>query len=245
MAGHSKWANIRHRKERADTKKGKIFSRCAKEIISAVKAGGIDSKTNSRLRLAIDKAKANNVPNDVIERNIKKASSQDQADYTEMAYELYGHGGVGIVVDILTDNKNRTASDIRIATNKKGGSIASPGSVAFNFDKKGVIRFSKEHAIEEELFLAASEAGAEDFIASSDYYEVQTDPYIFAQVKEAVEGLGFKSDESGLHMVPKSLVSCSDEDMQANMELIDWLEDLDDVDAIYHNMNLSAFQKGD
>ena len=163
MAGHSKWANIKHRKGRADAIKGKIFSRLTKEIISAVKQGGPDPKSNTRLRIVIQKARAANLPNDNIERNIKKATSADQADYTEMTYELYGHGGVGIIAEVMTDNKNRISSDMRIATNKKGGTVATPGSVSFNFDRKGVIQVLKKNAVEDELFLAATEAGAEDF----------------------------------------------------------------------------------
>ena len=155
MAGHSKWANIKHRKGKADAKKGKIFSRVAKEIISSVKLGGADPKSNPRLRVAMLKARDVNMPNDNVERNIKKASCADQADYHELTYELYGHGGVGIIVDVMTDNKNRIASEMRIATNKKGGTIASPGAVAFNFDRKGVIQIAKKNAIEDELFLAA------------------------------------------------------------------------------------------
>ena len=147
MAGHSKWANIKHRKGRADAKKGKIFSRIAKEIISAVKLGGADHKANPRLRLALVKAREANVPNDIIERNIKKASSADQADFTEMTYELYGHGGVGIIIDAMTDNKNRLASEMRIATNKRGGVIATPGAVAFNFDRKGVLQITKKNTL--------------------------------------------------------------------------------------------------
>src|SRR3990172_108699 len=143
MAGHSKWANIKHRKERSDKKKGKLFSRIAKEIISAVKQGGSDIKTNTKLKLALLKAKDVNLPNDVIERNIKKASSRDQSDFINMSYELYGYGGVGVFVDIMTDNKNKISSEIRIATNKCGGNIATPGAVAFNFDRKGIIKIEK------------------------------------------------------------------------------------------------------
>src|ERR1051326_5724560 len=158
MAGHSKWANIKHRKGKADAIKGKIFSRLTKEIISAVKQGGPDPKSNTKLRMVIQKARAANLPSDNIERNIKKAASADQADYQEMSYELYGYGGVGVIVEIMTDNKNRISSDMRIATNKKGGTIASPGAVAFNFDRKGVIRVLKSNAIEDELFMASTEA---------------------------------------------------------------------------------------
>ena len=191
MAGHSKWANIKHRKDRADKKKGKIFSRVAKEIISATKLGGPDPKSNPRLRLALQKARSANLPNEIIERNIKKASSIDQADYHEMTYELYGHGGVGIIVDVMTDNKNRIASEMRIATNKKGGTIASPGAVAFNFDRKGIIQVSKKNAIEDELFLASSEAGAEDFEATEDMFVITTDPAIFMLLKMPSTTLAF------------------------------------------------------
>jgi YebC/PmpR family DNA-binding regulatory protein len=240
MAGHSKWANIKHRKGKADAKKGKIFSRIAKEIISAVKVGGgPDPKNNPRLRLALQKAREQNVPNDIIDRNIKKASSADQANFDEFTYELYGHGGVGIIVDAMTDNKNRLSSDMRIATNKRGGTIAAPGAVAFNFDRKGVIQISKKHAIEEELFLAATEAGAEDFEAADEMFIVTTDPAHLYAVKEAINKLGFQCDEASLEMIPKSTVDVDEENAKANMALIEWLEDLDDVDAVYHNMNIT------
>lgn len=238
MAGHSKWANIKHRKEKADLKKGKVYSRIAKEIISAVKVGGSpDPKANPRLRLALDRAKSNNVPNDIIERNIKKASNADQADFHELTYELYGYGGVGILVEVMTDNKNRVSSDMRIATNKRGGTIASPGAVAFNFDRKGIIQVAKKHAVEDELFLTSSEAGAEDFESEGDLYIITTDPMQLNQVKEAVEKLGFKADEVSLEMIPKVWVECTEEQRKDNMALIDWLEALDDVDAVYHNMD--------
>jgi YebC/PmpR family DNA-binding regulatory protein len=238
MAGHSKWANIKHRKGRADAKRGKFFSRAAKEIISAVKAGGPDPKNNPRLRLAIQKGREGNLPNDVIERNIKKASNADQADFIEMTYELYGHGGVGIIADVMTDNKNRIASEMRIATNKRGGVVATPGAVSFNFDRKGIIQIAKKHAVEEELFMKASEAGAEDFEASDDMYIITTSPVDLYAVKSAVEELGFKCDEASLEMLPKSTMDVDVENGQANLALIDWLEQLEDVDAVYHNMNL-------
>lgn len=238
MAGHSKWANIKHRKGKADARKGKVFSRVAKEIISAVKLHGPDPKSNPRLRLAIQKAKQNNLPNEIVDRNIKKASSESQADFTEMTYELYGHGGVGIIVDMMTDNKNRAASDMRIATNKRGGTIASPGAVAFNFDRKGIIQIQKKHAIEDELFLAVTEAGAEDFESEEDSFVIITDPGDLYTVKEAVEKLGFKCDEASLEMVPKTYVECDVETAKDNLALIDWLEELDDVDAVYHNMKI-------
>lgn len=238
MAGHSKWANTKHRKGRADAKKGKIFSRIAKEIISATKLGGPDPKANPRLRLALVKARSANMPNENIERNIKKASSDDQEDFHELTYELYGHGGVGIIADVMTDNKNRISSEMRIATNKKGGTIASPGAVAFNFDRKGVIQIAKKNAIEDELFLAASEAGAEDFEAADDMYMITTDPANLYTVKDAITHLGFACESAELEMIPKLYVECDVETAKENLALIDWLEDLEDVDAVYHNMKI-------
>jgi YebC/PmpR family DNA-binding regulatory protein len=236
MAGHSKWANIKHRKERADAKKGKAFSRITKEIISAVKQGGPDPKANPRLRLVLQKARVANLPNENIERNIKKASSADQADFSEVVYELYGYGGVGIIVEIMTDNKNRTASDIRIATNKRGGTIANPGAVTFNFDKKGVIRIDRKKADEDTLFLAVGEAGADDFEVAEEAYIVTTPPDGLFQVKEKIDEMGIPVEEAELEMIPKTYVECNEEDAKANLALIEWLEDLDDVDAVYHNM---------
>lgn len=235
MAGHSKWANIKHRKEKADAKKGKVFSRITKEIISAVKQGGADPKSNTKLRLAIQKAKAVNLPSDNIERNIKKAGSADQADFTEMTYELYGHGGVGLVVEIMTDNKNRISSDMRIATNKRGGTVASPGAVLFNFEQKGILRIKKGLS-EDELFLAASEAGAEDFSSEEEGYVVTTPPDLLYKIKEELEALGAVIEEVSLERLPKTYVECGPEDLAANEALIEWIEALDDVDAVYHNM---------
>ena len=238
MAGHSKWANIKHRKERSDAKKGKIFSRMAKEIISAVKTGGADVKNNPRLRLAVQKAKEANLPNEVVDRNIKKASNADQADFIEMTYELYGHGGVGIIADVMTDNKNRISSDMRIATNKRGGNVATPGAVAFNFDRKGIIQVQQAGVLEENLFLAATEASAEDFESQGDLFIITTDPADLYAVKEVLTKKGFKVDEASLDMIPKVYVDCDEETLLANSALIDWLEALDDVDAVYHNMNV-------
>jgi YebC/PmpR family DNA-binding regulatory protein len=237
MAGHSKWANIKHRKGRADAAKGKVFSRIAKEIISAVKQGGGDPKANARLRLAIEKARAVNMPNENVQRNIKKASSTDQSDYFELTYELYGHGGVGIIVEVMTDNKNRIASEMRITTNKKGGSIASPGSVAFNFDQKGVIQVAKDQSAEDDLFLLAIDCGAEDFEPADDLYMITTAPENLFEVKAKIEEKGIKCEEANLEMIPKVYVDCDQETAKANMELIEWLEGLDDVDAVFHNMS--------
>lgn len=238
MAGHSKWANIKHRKERADKKKGKIFSRIIKEIISAVKQAGSDPKTNSKLRIAIQKAKDANVPSDNVERNIKKAASSDTQDYSEMTYELYGFGGVGIIVDIMTDNRNRISSNIRIATKECGGTIATPGAVAYNFDRKGVVRVLKSSIKEDDLFLLVSGTGAEDLVTDEEVYVVTTPVEVFYKVKEAIEKSGGKCEEAELAMVPKICVEVSDEAADLNIALIEWLENLDDVDAVYHNMKI-------
>lgn len=237
MAGHSKWANIKHRKGKADAIKGKIFSRSAKEIITAVKLGGPDRIGNARLRLAIEKAKESNVPNDIIDRNIKKASSADQADFVPITYELYGHGGVGIIVEAMTDNKNRTASDMRIATNKRGGVIATPGAVQFNFEAKGVIEIPIAQSTEDELFMLAMEAGAEDFEVADEYFIVTTAPNELLTVKEAIKAKGLKPESAEVEMIPKVWVDCDEECQKSNLALVDWLEALDDVDAVYHNMN--------
>ncbi len=238
MAGHSKWANIKHRKGRADLIKGKLFSRVTKEIISAVKQGGPDPKVNPKLRLALIKAREVNLPNDNIERNIKKASSADQADFSELTYELYGYGGVGILAAMMTDNKNRASSEMRIATNKKGGTIATPGAVLFNFDRKGIIEVSKNNVVEDELFLIASSEGAEDFAVTEESFIIVTAPEQLFEVKEKLDSKGVKCDEARLQMIPKNYIECDPEAQKANLELIEYIEGIDDVDEVYHNMNL-------
>jgi YebC/PmpR family DNA-binding regulatory protein len=238
MAGHSKWANIKHRKEKADLIKGKIFTRIIKEIITAVSLGGPDDKSNARLKLALQKAKAVNVPKETIERNIKKASSSSSMAYFEITYEIYGYGGVGLFLEIMTDNKNRTSSDIHIVMNKKGGTLAMPGGVAYNFDQMGVIQVLKDRVVEEDLFLAVTEAGALDFENENDMFVVLTAPDKLFSVKEVVDRLKVVVQSAELQRVPKNLIECSSDDQEANIELINSLELLDDVDAIYHNMKL-------
>lgn len=238
MAGHSKWANTKYRKERADRAKGKLFSRLIKELISAVRQGGPDPKVNTKLRLVLQKAKTANLPGDTIERNIKKAEAADQSDYTEVVYELYGHGGVGIIVEGMTDNRNRMASDIRIAINKKGGNIASPGAVSFNFTQYGVIQVFKKQYTEEKLFEIAIEAGAEDFNAAEEVFLILTAPSELYQVKERLTERGVPCENAILEMIPKNYIECDADTMKGNLELIDWLEALDDVDAVYHNMKV-------
>ncbi len=240
MAGHSKWANIKHRKEKADAQKGKIFSRHAKEIISAVKVGGPDPKANPRLRLAIQKAKAINMPNENIDRNIKRGSAADQANYEPVSYEIYGYGGVGIIVEATTDNKNRSASDIRTVLGRRGGTLATPGAVSFNFDRRGVIQVARspQHS-EEELFETAILAGADDFESAPEGYFIVTDPSSLYAVKEKLEEKCILSEEADFELVPKHLVACRGDDRSYNLVLIEMLEGIDDVNAVYHNMDLS------
>lgn len=239
MAGHSKWANIKHRKEKSDKLKGKLFSRIAKEIISSVKLGGDDPKTNPRLRVAIQKAKEANFPNENVERNIKKAMHPDQADFVSQNYELYGHGGIGLIVEAMTDNKNRTVSDLRIATNKRGGSLAEVGAVSYGFDRKGMLQYPSQ-LDEQALFEAAIDAGAEDFEAGEGGYLVTTEPTQLYLVKEILEGKGYSAAEANIEMLSKHTVCCGDEERLANQALIDWIEELDDVIAVYHNMELDS-----
>jgi YebC/PmpR family DNA-binding regulatory protein len=239
MAGHSKWANIKHRKGKADQAKGKIFSRVTKEIITAVKLGGSDPNINARLRLALDKARDANMPKENIERNIKKATSADQEDFKPITYELYGHGGVGLIVEVMTDNKNRASSEILIATQKRGGKIATPGAVAFNFNLKGVIHLTSEKPLsEEELFEWVSEAGADDFEKIEDTYVITTKPEALHEVKIAMEKRDLKIESAELEMIPKVTVDCNEQSLKSNLDLIDWLDELDDVDRVFHNINL-------
>lgn len=240
MAGHSKWANIKHRKEKSDKQKGKIFSQLAKEIITSVKVGGPDPQANPRLRLAIQKAKTANFPNDNIERNIKKASSGQAENFESVTYELYGFEGVGLFVEATTDNKNRTASEIRIAINKRGGTLATPGSVSFNFDRKGVILVTRKSQSEEEMVLRSLEAGAEDLESTPEGYLIITDPASLFAVKDKLEKEGIMADEAGFEMVPKGLIACSEEAKKDNLALIEWLEDIDDVTHVFHTMEITS-----
>ncbi|MBM3193514.1 MAG: YebC/PmpR family DNA-binding transcriptional regulator [Chlamydiae bacterium] len=237
MAGHSKWANIKHKKERADAKKGKAFSKVTKEIITAVKQGGSDPKTNAKLRLAILKAKEVNLPNENIERNIKKAEASD-VQYETITYELYGYGGVGIICEAMTDNKNRTYSDIRIATNKRGGVIANPGAVSYQFDQKGILQIPKSGIDPDLLLLEVLEKGGEDFQDEEEAYFIITAPDQLYQVKEGLEKAGYKAAEANIEMIPKMLVACDEEAKKNNEALIEWLEGIDDVDEVYHNMEM-------
>lgn len=237
MAGHSKWSNIKHKKARVDAARGKVFSRIAKEIMSAVRQGGDNPKHNVKLRLALQKAKIANMPQENIQRNIKKASETNKEDYFAFVYELYGFGGVGILAEVMTDNRNRIASDMRIVVNKKGGNIASPGAVQFNFQQKGVFFLPKEGNIgSEDMFLLVSDFDVEDFEEAEDEYIVVTSVGSFYSVQESFEQAAVVFRDAKITMQPKVFVSCSSEDMQKNLALIEALESVDDVDEVFHNM---------
>lgn len=239
MSGHSKFANIKHKKEKNDAKKGKIFTVIGREIVMAVKAGGPDPSNNSKLRDVIAKAKANNMPNDTIERGIKKAAGADSADsYERATYEGYGPNGVAIIVETLTDNKNRTAGNVRSAFTKGNGSIGTQGCVSFMFDQKGQILIDKEECEmdADELMMIALDAGAEDFSEEEDCFEVLTEPDDFSAVREALEEAGVPMLEAQVAMVPQTYVELTDEkaikDLQKTLSL---LEDDDDVTDVWHN----------
>ena len=236
MSGHSKFANIKHKKEKNDSAKGKIFTVIGREIAVAVKEGGADPANNSRLRDVIAKAKANNMPNDTIERGIKKAAGD--ANSVNLTYEGYGPNGVAIIVDALTDNKNRTAANVRSAFTKGGGNVGTPGSVSFMFDKKGQIIIDKEECEmdADELMMLSLDAGAEDFAEEEDSYEVITAPEDFSAVREALEKEGIPMMEADVTMIPQTWVELTDDDAIKKMNrILDLLDDDDDVQATYHN----------
>ncbi|MBB6451902.1 YebC/PmpR family DNA-binding regulatory protein [Salirhabdus euzebyi] len=239
MAGHSKWKNIQHRKNAQDAKKGKIFMKLAKEIYIAAKEGGPDTDTNSALRLAVDKAKSNNMPNDNIERAIKKATGGlDGVNYEETTYEGYGPGGVAVMVNVLTDNRNRTASEVRHAFSKNGGNLGENGCVAFMFDRKGYFVIDRrEHNIDEdELMMDVIDAGADEIETSEEVFEIYTDPESFTGVRDALLEKGYQFETAELTMIPQTTTQLSPELEEKMLKLMDMLEDSDDVQDIHHNM---------
>ena len=239
MSGHSKFANIKHKKEKNDAKKGKIFTVIGREIVMAVKAGGPDPANNSKLRDVIAKAKANNMPNDTIDRGIKKAAGADSADsYEKAVYEGYGPNGVAIIVETLTDNKNRTASNVKNAFTKGSGNVGTPGCVSFMFDKKGQIVIDKEEyeGDADELLMQVLDAGAEDFVEEEDSFEVLTDPDDFSAVRLAMEEAGIPMASAEVTMIPQTYVELTDAKDIANIQkTLDMLDDDDDVQDVYHN----------
>ena len=239
MSGHSKFANIKHKKEKNDAARGKIFTRIGREIAVAVKEGGPDPANNSKLRDVIAKAKSNNMPNDTIDRSIKKAAGDgDAVNYVEAVYEGYGPSGTAIIVETLTDNRNRTASNVRNAFTKGGGNVGTQGCVSFMFDKKGQIIVDKEECEmdADDLMMAALDAGAEDFSEEEDSFEIITDPDSFSEVREALEKAGLPMAEADVTMIPQTWVTLtSEEDIKQINRILDLLDEDDDVQHVYHN----------
>ena len=239
MSGHSKFANIKHKKEKNDAAKGKMFTIIGKEIAVAVKEGGADPDNNSKLRDVIAKAKANNMPNDTIERGIKKAAgNMDAVNYEQVRYEGYGPNGTAIIVDALTDNRNRTAANVKACFTKGSGNVGTQGCVSFMFDTKGQIIIAKEECDldADELMMMALDAGAEDIIEEEDSFEVITAPNDFSAVREALEKEGIKMAEAEVTMIPQNYVELTDEESIKKINVIlDRLDEDEDVQKVYHN----------
>lgn len=237
MSGHSKWSTIKRKKEKTDQQRAKVFTKIGRELAMVVKAGGPDPNVNSKLKDVIAKAKANNVPNDNIERIIKKAAGEGDGDnYEEIVYEGYGPCGVAVVVETLTDNRNRTAGDLRHYFDKCGGNLGQPGSVMFMFQRKGMIVIEGEGLDEEKVMEDALEAGAEDFNFDGDVFEISTDANNVSAVSEALEKKGYTFLSAEPAYIPATMTTITDEEARAKMEkLLDMLEDNDDVQNVWHN----------
>ena len=239
MAGHSKWANIQHRKKAQDAKRGKLFTRLIREIVVAAKAGGSDTDSNPALRTAVDKAKAQSVPKDAIERAVKRGAGElDGSDYEEIRYEGYGPAGVAFIVDCLSDNRNRTVAEVRHAFSKGGGNLGQSGSVSYMFDSVGVLLYSPEHD-EDNIMEAALEAGAEDVIVADDgSIEVLTSAEDYIAVKQAMTDVGLEPEDADLTMRASTNAELGVEDAQKVLRLVDLLESSDDVQEVYYNADI-------
>lgn len=239
MAGHSKWANIKHRKGAQDAKRGKIFTKLIREITVAARTGGGDLETNARLRAAVDKAKIENMPKDTIERAIKKGTGDLEAvNYEEGTFEGYGPGGVAVIVEFMTDNRTRTVADVRHIFSKHNGSLGVTGSVSFLFDRKGLIAFATENDFDR-IFEIALEAGAEDVKDEGDAYEVLTDPADFIGVRDALAAAGLTWESAEVTMLPQTMVKLEGKNAEQMLKMMDKLEDYDDVQNVYANFDIS------
>jgi YebC/PmpR family DNA-binding regulatory protein len=239
MSGHNKWASIKHKKGAMDAKRGKIFTKLIREITVAAKLGGSDPDMNPRLRTAISKAKEANMPNDNIDRAIKRGAGElDDITYVEKTYEGYGPDGVALIIDTLTDNTNRTTADIRRILSRAGGNLGQDGCVAYMFETKGVIYIPKEEYKEEELFEIALEVGAEDMQNSDSQYIIYTSKDDFSNVKEALEEKKIKIESSGLERIAKTTVPMSEEKAEKILNLVENIEDSDDVQSVYSNVEI-------
>ena len=240
MSGHSKWHNIQAKKGKADAARGKIFTKLGREILIAVKSGGPDPNTNSTLKAVVAKCKANNMPNDTIQNSIKKASGEgSNKSYEEIVYEGYGPNGVAVYVEASTDNKNRTAADVRHAFDKSGGNLGTSGCVSYLFTQKGVLIIDKSttNLSEDDLMMMALDSGAEDFKSEEEIYEITTDPKDFNNVLDSLEKDGLQFLEAGVQMVPTTLIDLDEASSEKMQRLIDNLNDLDDVMNVYSNWN--------
>ncbi len=242
MAGHSKWANIKRKKAKTDAQRGKIFTKLGRELSVAVKEGGSDPELNPRLKDAIAKAKDANMPNDNIERCIKKASGElGSVTYEEIVYEGYGPNGVAIIVEVLTDNRNRTAGEMRHLFDRSGGSLGATGCVSWMFDRKGVIVIEKTKEIDEDtLIMYALDAGADDIKDEGEVFEVITEPMNFSETREYLEKNGFKFVSADVEMLPQNYVKLNEEESNKILTLVEQLEDNDDVQNVYHNLDFEG-----
>ncbi|MCF6138080.1 YebC/PmpR family DNA-binding transcriptional regulator [Pseudalkalibacillus berkeleyi] len=241
MAGHSKWKNIQRRKNAQDAKRGKVFMKLAKDIYVAAKEGGGDPETNPSLRLMIEKAKSANMPNENIDRAVRKATGNlDGVSYEEIIYEGYGAGGTAIMVEILTDNKNRTAADVRHAFSKNDGNLGETGCVSFMFDRKGIISINREEVTlsEDDFMLEVIECGGEEYEVNEDTFDIYTEPDMFKEVKDQLVSKGYSISTSEMTMIPQTFASLGAEDTKKVLNLIDTLEDLDDVQEVFHNLEV-------
>lgn len=240
MSGHNKWSTIKHKKGAADAKRGKIFTKLIKEISIAAKLGGGDPAANPRLRTAIDKAKGENMPKDNIERAIKKGTGgMEGVVYEEIMYEGYGPGGVAVLVEVMTDNRNRTVAEVRSIFTKANGNMGETGCVAWMFDKKGLINYDKSVDFDA-LFEAALEAGADDVVEEDEQIEVITEPSAFIEVREALEAKGFKHQNAEITMIPQTQIVLEGKQAESMLKMMDKLEDCDDVQNVYANFDISA-----
>ncbi len=240
MSGHSKWATIRRAKGKTDAARGRLFTKIGREIAVAVKMGGPDVNSNSRLRDAVAKAKSNNMPNDNIQRSIKKASGElNSINYEEITYEGYGVGGSAVIVKCLTDNKNRSAGDVRHAFDKMGGSMGSTGCVSYLFDKKGILELTKTpDMVEDDIIMMCLEANADDVVDEEDSYEIITSPANFNEVRDNLQNQGLTFENAEVTLVPQTLIDLKPEQLNTFIKMVDMLEELDDVQEVYHNVNL-------
>jgi YebC/PmpR family DNA-binding regulatory protein len=240
MSGHSKWAGIKHKKAAVDAKRGQMFGKLSRAIIVAAKEGGGDPTHNATLATAIQKAKDVNMPNDNIDRAVKKGSGEggDAATYMHLTYEGYGPNGVAVYVMVLTDNKNRSAADIRYIFDRSGGKLGTDGSVSWIFERKGLIYVDASAYSEDDVMLAAIDAGAEDVLLEADSYEIKTDPTQFMAVREALAAAGIKITSADLTMIPKNTVAMGESDARKTLRLLDALEDNDDVQEVFANFDV-------